>query len=80
MDSQGFNITFIDMGYFSDFLVQSFDTEKSKQLALYFIPNYKEDLANKTHLCLKCASVITKIAVKDFKKANYILQNKNIKK
>jgi len=70
--AQEFNVTFIDMEYYSEVLEQSFGPEKSKQLHLHFkageIPYYKEDKADDTHLSVKGANEIAKIAVEQLKK------------
>lgn len=70
--AQEFNVTFIDMEYYSEVLEQSFGPEKSKQLHLHFkageIPYYKEDKADDTHLSVKGATEIAKIAVEQLKK------------
>jgi lysophospholipase L1-like esterase len=70
--AQEYNVPFIDMEYYSELLEQSYGPEKSKQLHLYFkageIPYYKEDKADDTHLCVKGATEIAKIAITELKK------------
>ncbi|NDP26876.1 MAG: rhamnogalacturonan acetylesterase [Flavobacterium sp.] len=72
--AQEYNVPFIDMEYYSELLEQSYGPEKSKQLHLYFkageIPYYKEDKADDTHLGVKGATAIAKIAVEELKKTN----------
>ncbi|WP_281298706.1 rhamnogalacturonan acetylesterase [Flavobacterium limnophilum] len=70
--AQEYNVPFIDMEYLTELLEQSYGTEKSKQLHLHFkageIPYYKEDKADDTHLCVKGATEVAKIAVEELKK------------
>jgi lysophospholipase L1-like esterase len=70
--AQEYKVPFIDMEYYSELLEQSYGPEKSKQLHLHFkageIPYYKEDKADNTHLCVKGATEIAKIAVEELKK------------
>ena len=70
--AQEYNVPFIDMEYYSELLEQSYGPEKSKQLHLYYkageIPYYKEDKADDTHLCVKGATEIAKIAISELKK------------
>jgi lysophospholipase L1-like esterase len=70
--AQEYNVPFIDMEYYSELLEQSYGPEKSKQLHLHFkageISYYKEDKADDTHLCVKGATEIAKIAVDELKK------------
>lgn len=70
--AQEYNVPFIDMEYYSELLEQSYGPEKSKQLHLYykagenlFFPEGKED---NTHLNVKGATAIAKIAVEELKK------------
>lgn len=67
--AQEYNVPFIDMEYYSELLEQSYGPEKSKQLHLHFkageIPYYKEDKADDTHLGVKGATAIAKIAVEE---------------
>jgi lysophospholipase L1-like esterase len=72
--AQEYKVPFIDMEYYSELLEQSYGPEKSKQLHLHYkageIPYYKEDKADNTHLCVKGATEIAKIAVEELKKTN----------
>ncbi len=67
-----YNVTFIDMEYYTELLEQSYGPEKSKQLHLHYkageIPYYKEDKADDTHLGVKGATEVAKIAVEELKK------------
>lgn len=70
--AQEYNVPFIDMEYYTELLEQSYGPEKSKQLHLHFkageIPYYKEDKADDTHLGVKGATAVAKIAVEELKK------------
>lgn len=70
--AQEYKVPFIDMEYFSELLEQSYGPEKSKQLHLHYkkgeIPYYKEDKADDTHLGVKGATEIAKIAAEELKK------------
>jgi lysophospholipase L1-like esterase len=70
--AQEYNVTFIDMEYYSELLEQSYGPEKSKQLHLHYkageIPYYKEDKADDTHFCVKGATEIAKIVIAELKK------------
>lgn len=70
--AQEYNVPFIDMEYFTELLEQSYGPEKSKQLHLHYkageIPYYKEDKADDTHLGVKGATEVAKIAVEELKK------------
>ena len=70
--AQEYNVPFIDMEYYTELLEQSYGPEKSKQLHLHFkageIPYYKEDKADDTHLGVKGATEVAKIAVEELKK------------
>jgi lysophospholipase L1-like esterase len=72
--AQEYKVPFIDMEYYSELLEQSYGPEKSKQLHLHYkageIPYYKEDKADNTHLCVKGATEIAKIAIEELKKNN----------
>jgi len=72
--AQEYKVPFIDMEYYSELLEQSYGPEKSKQLHLHYkageIPYYKEDKADNTHLCVKGATEIAKIAIEELKKTN----------
>ena len=69
---QEYNVPFIDMEYYTELLEQSYGPEKSKQLHLHYkageIPYYKEDKADDTHLGVKGATEVAKIAVEELKK------------
>jgi len=58
--------------YFSELLEQSYGVEKSKELHLYFKmgehPYYSEGKSDDTHLSLKGATEIAKIAVQELRK------------
>ena len=70
--AQEYNVPFIDMEYYTELLEQLYGPEKSKQLHLHFkageIPYYKEDKADDTHLGVKGATAVAKIAVEELKK------------
>lgn len=70
--AQELNVPFIDMEYYTELLEQSYGPEKSKQLHLHYkageIPYYKEDKADDTHLGVKGATEVAKIAVEELKK------------
>lgn len=70
--AQEYKVPFIDMEYYTELLEQSYGPEKSKQLHLHFkageIPYYKEDKADDTHLGVKGATEVAKIAVQELKK------------
>lgn len=70
--AQEYNVTFIDLEYYTELLEQSYGPEKSKQLHLHFkageIPYYKEDKADDTHLNVKGATEIAKIAIEELEK------------
>ena len=70
--AQEYNVPFIDMEYYTELLEQSYGPEKSKQLHLHYkageIPYYKEDKADDTHLGVKGATEVAKIAVQELKK------------
>lgn len=70
--AQEYKVPFIDMEYLTELLEQSYGPEKSKQLHLHFkageIPYYKEDKADDTHLGVKGATEVAKIAVQELKK------------
>jgi lysophospholipase L1-like esterase len=72
--AQEYKVPFIDMEYYSELLEQSYGPEKSKQLHLHYkageIPYYKEDKADNTHLSIKGATEIAKIAIEELKKTN----------
>jgi lysophospholipase L1-like esterase len=72
--AQEYKVPFIDMEYYSELLEQSYGPEKSKQLHLHykigenlFFPEGKED---NTHLNVKGATEIAKIAITELKKTN----------
>jgi len=70
--AQEYNVPFIDMEYYTELLEQSYGPEKSKQLHLHYkageIHYYKEAKADDTHLCVKGATEVAKIAVQQLKK------------
>ena len=70
--AQEYKVPFIDMEYYTELLEQSYGPEKSKNLHLHFkageIPFYKDDKADDTHLSIKGATEIAKIAVEELKK------------
>jgi lysophospholipase L1-like esterase len=72
--AQEYKVPFIDMEYYSELLEQSYGPEKSKQLHLHYkageIPYYKEAKEDNTHLCVKGATEIAKIAIEELKKTN----------
>ncbi len=72
--AQEFNVPFIDLGYFSEVLEQSYGPEKSKDLHLHFKagehPYYPEGKADDTHLSYKGALEIAKIVVAELTKMN----------
>ena len=72
--AQEFNVPFIDLGYFSEVIEQSYGPEKSKDLHLHFKagehPYYPEGKADDTHLSYKGALEIAKIVVAELTKMN----------
>jgi lysophospholipase L1-like esterase len=70
--AQEYQVPFIDLEYFSELQEQSFGVEKSKELHLYFKmgehPYYPEGKSDDTHLSLKGATEIAKIAVQELRK------------
>lgn len=70
--AQEYKVPFIDMEYYTELLEQSYGPEKSKNLHLHFkageIPFYKDDKADDTHLSIKGATEIAKIAIEELKK------------
>ena len=72
--AQEYNVPFIDLGYFSEVLEQSYGPEKSKDLHLHFKagehPYYPEGKADDTHLSYKGALEIAKIVVTELTKMN----------
>ena len=70
--AQEYQVPFIDLEYFSELLEQSYGVEKSKELHLYFKmgehPYYPEGKSDDTHLSLKGATEIAKIAVQELRK------------
>lgn len=72
--AQEYNVPFIDLGYFSEVLEQSYGPEKSKDLHLHFKagehPYYPEGKADDTHLSYKGALEIAKIVVAELTKMN----------
>jgi lysophospholipase L1-like esterase len=77
--AQECNVPFIDMEYFTELLEMKYGPEKSKQLHLHykagensFFPEGKED---NTHLNVKGATEIAKIAVEELKKTKLDIVN-----
>ena len=72
--AQEHNVPFIDLGYFSEVLEQSYGPEKSKDLHLHFKagehPYYPEGKTDDTHLSYKGALEIAKIVVAELTKMN----------
>lgn len=72
--AQEHNVPFIDLGYFSEVLEQSYGPEKSKDLHLHFKPGehpyYPEGKTDDTHLSYKGALEIAKIVVAELTKMN----------
>lgn len=72
--AQEYNVPFIDLGYFSEVLEQSYGPEKSKDLHLHFKPGehpyYPEGKTDDTHLSYKGALEIAKIVVAELTKMN----------
>lgn len=72
--AQEYNVPFIDLGYFSEVIEQSYGPEKSKDLHLHFKagehPYYPEGKADDTHLSYKGALEIAKIVVAELTKMN----------
>jgi lysophospholipase L1-like esterase len=71
--AQEYKVPFIDMEYYTELLEMKYGPEKSKQLHLHykagenpFFPEGKED---NTHLNVKGATEVAKIAVEELKKA-----------
>lgn len=69
--AQEFNVPFIDMEYLTESLEIAYGPEKSKQLHLHFKPGevsyYPEGKDDDTHLSIKGATEIAKIAVAQLK-------------
>jgi lysophospholipase L1-like esterase len=69
--AQEFNVPFIDMEYLTESLEIAYGLEKSKQLHLHFkpgeVPYYPEGKDDDTHLSIKGATEIAKIAVAQLK-------------
>jgi lysophospholipase L1-like esterase len=65
--AQEFNVPFIDLEYLTESLEIAYGPEKSKQLHLHFkageVPYYPEGKDDDTHLSIKGATEIAKIAV-----------------
>lgn len=72
--AQEYNVPFIDLGYFSEVLEQSYGPEKSKDLHLHFKagehPYYPEGKTDDTHLSYKGALEIAEIVVAELTKMN----------
>lgn len=71
---QEYNVPFIDLGYYTELLEQSYGPEKSKQLHLHFKGGenqyYDKDKADDTHLSLEGATVIAQIVIDQIKLSN----------
>lgn len=69
--AQEYKVPFIDLGYYTELLEQSYGPEKSKQLHLHFKAGenayYDKDKADDTHLSLKGATAIAQIVVNQIK-------------
>lgn len=69
-----FNVPFIDMEYLTESLEIAYGPEKSKQLHLHFkpgeVPYYPEGKDDDTHLSIKGATEIAKIAISQLKLLN----------
>jgi len=69
--AQEFNVPFIDMEYLTESLEIAYGPEKSKQLHLHFklgeVPYYPEGKDDDTHLSIKGATEIAKIAIAQLK-------------
>jgi lysophospholipase L1-like esterase len=69
--AQEFNVPFIDMEYLTESLEIAYGPEKSKQLHLHFkpgeVPYYPEGKDDDTHLSIKGATEIAKLAVSQLK-------------
>jgi lysophospholipase L1-like esterase len=69
--AQEFNVPFIDMEYLTESLEIAYGPEKSKQLHLHFkpgeVPYYPEGKDDDTHLSIKGATEIAKIALSQLK-------------
>lgn len=69
--AQDYNVPFIDLEYYSETLEIAYGPEKSKQLHLHYksgeVPYYPEGKEDDTHLSLKGATEIAKIAINQIK-------------
>jgi lysophospholipase L1-like esterase len=69
--AQEFNVPFIDMEYLTESLEIAYGPDKSKQLHLHFkpgeVPYYPEGKDDDTHLSIKGATEIAKIALSQLK-------------
>lgn len=69
--AQEFNVPFIDMEYLTESLEIAYGPEKSKQLHLHFkpgeVPYFPEGKDDDTHLSIKGATEIAKLAVSQLK-------------
>lgn len=71
--AQEYNVTFVDMEYYTELLEQSYGPEKSKKLHLHFeagiMPYYKnEKHDDDTHLSVEGATAVARIAAEELKK------------
>ncbi|WP_286964953.1 rhamnogalacturonan acetylesterase [Flavobacterium sp. UBA4854] len=69
--AQEYNVSFIDLEYYTEMLEQSYGPEKSKQLHLHFKAGenafYDKDKADDTHLSLLGANKIAEIVINQIK-------------
>ena len=72
--AQEYKVPFIDLGYYTELMEQSYGPEQSKQLHLHFKAGenayYDKDKADDTHLSLKGATEIAQIVVNQIKLFN----------
>jgi len=70
--AQEYNVPFIDMEYYTELLEMKYGPEKSKQLHLHYkageIPFFPEGKEDNTHLNVKGATEIAKIAIAELKR------------
>ena len=72
--AQEYNVPFIDMEYYTELLEMKYGPEKSKELHLHYKPReisfFPEGKEDNTHLNVKGATEVAKIAVNELKKMN----------
>lgn len=72
--AQEYKVPFIDMQYYTELLEESYGVEKSKELHLHFAPGENSYILNgiddNTHLSVKGATEIAKIAAQQIKALN----------